>query len=118
MELAGETLASDDSLVARRARLIGRIEDWSGGVAQEFAHSCAQRAVSLAAEIPSVSERAGDAVLQAENGSAAASAYIAAAVAGEAAGGTRAGPVYQRGFLSERNRQARWIQNRLVLMDS
>jgi hypothetical protein len=33
MELAGETLAAADSLVARRGRLLERVDGWSGGVA-------------------------------------------------------------------------------------
>jgi hypothetical protein len=117
IELAGETLAAVDSLVARRGRLLERLEAWSGGVAQEFADSCARRAMALAAEAPSAAERAGDAVANAANGSVAAAAYIAAAVAGEAGSGARAGPLYEGHFLSERSRQTLWIQDRLALGD-
>jgi hypothetical protein len=115
MELAGEILAADDSLVAQRARLVEHIEAWSDGVAQEFGDSCARRAISLAAEAPSTAERARDAVTAAANGLVAGSAYIAAAVAGEVAWGARTGPRYERGFLSERSRQAGWIKDRLTL---
>jgi hypothetical protein len=117
MELAGETLPAADSLVARRGRLLERLESWSGGVAQEFADGCARQALALAVEAPSTAERAGDAVASATNGSVAGAAYIAAAVAGEAGSGVRAGPRYEDGFLSERTRQSLWIQERLALAD-
>jgi hypothetical protein len=115
MELAGETLAAADSLVARKGRLVERLESWSGGVAQEFADDCARQAMLLAADAPSTAERAGDAVVNAANGSVAGAAYIAAAVAGEAGSGARSGPLYEVSFLSERTRQASWIRDRLGL---
>ena len=87
-------------------------------MAQEFADSCAERAMSLAAEAPPTAERAGDAVANAANGSVAGAAYIAAAVAGEAGSGARTGPRYEDHFLSERARQGLWIRDRLALSDS
>jgi hypothetical protein len=117
MELAGETMVAADSLVARRGRLLERFESWSGGVAQEFADGCGRQAMSLAADAPSTAERAGDSVASAANGSVAGAAYIAAVVAGEAGSGARAGPLYEGYFLSERTRQALWIQERLGLGD-
>jgi len=117
IDLAGETLTAADSVLARRGRLLERIDAWSGGVAQEFADSCAQRAMSSAADAPSTAERAGDAVVSAANGSVAGAAYIGAVVAGEAGSGARAGPLYEDYFLSERTRQASWIRERLGLGD-
>jgi hypothetical protein len=117
MELAGDILAAADSLVSRRGRLLERIDAWSGGVAQEFADSCAQRAMSLAAEALSTAERAGDAAANAANGAVAASAYITATVAGEAGSSARSGPLYVDHFLLERTRQALWIQDRLALSE-
>jgi hypothetical protein len=116
-ELAGEILIGADSLVARRARLLEQVDAWSEGVSREFADSCAQRAISLAAGAPSTAERAGDAIANAANGLVAGSAYITAAVAGEAGSGARSGPDYMSHFLSERTRQARWIGDRLALSD-
>jgi hypothetical protein len=115
IELEGETLAAADSLVARRGRLLARVDAWSGGAAQEFADACGKRAMSLAVEAPSTAERAGDSVANAANGAVAAAAYIAATVAGEAGSGARAGSLYQSHFLSERTRQATWIGDRLSL---
>jgi hypothetical protein len=115
MELAGETLAAADSIVARRARLVDRIDAWSGGVAREFADNCAQRASALAARAPSAAGRAADAVADAASGWVAGAAYVAAAVAAEVACGTRTGALYQHHFLAERSHQARWLQDRLAL---
>ena len=115
MELAGETVAAADCVVARRARLLDRIDAWSGGVAREFADSCAQRASALATRAPSAAGRAADAVADAASGWVAGAAYVAAAVAAEVACGTRTGALYQRHFLAERSHQAQWIRDRLAL---
>jgi hypothetical protein len=115
MELDGETLAVPDAIVGRRGRLAERIGAWSGGVAQEFADSCAQRASALASGAPSVAGRASDSVADAAIGWVSGAAYVAAAVAAEVATGRRAGPLYQHHFLAERTRQAGWLRNRLAL---
>jgi hypothetical protein len=115
MELAGETVGAADCVVARRARLLDRIDAWSGGVAREFADSCAQRASALATQAPSAAGRAADAVADAASGWVAGAAYVAAAVAAEVACGTRTGALYERHFLAERSHQARWLRDRLVL---
>ena len=117
MELDGETLAAPDAIVGRRARLVERISEWSGGVAQDFAYSCAGRANALAAGVPSAAGRAGDAASDAAAGWVSGAAYVAAAVAGEVASGRRAGALYQHHFLGERTWQARWIRDRLALRD-
>ena len=115
LELAGETVAAADSVVARRARLLDRIDAWSGGVAREFADSCAQRASALATRTPSAAGRAADAVADAASGWVAGAAYVAAAVAAEVASGSQSGALYQHHFLAERSHQAQWLRERLAL---
>jgi len=116
MELAGETLPAVDSIIARKARLLDRIDAWSGGVAREFADSCAQRASALAGRASSAAaERAADAVADAASGWVAGAAYVAAAVAAEVATGSRSGALYQRQFLAEPSHQAEWLRDRLAL---
>jgi hypothetical protein len=114
-ELDGETLATPDSIVARRGRLLERVENWSAGAAQEFAQWCARRASELARGAPSAAARAVDAGANADIGAVAGAAYIAAAVAGEVGSGSRTGVLYQRQFLAERARQSQWIRARLSL---
>ncbi len=117
IELDGEVLSAPDSIVARRARLVGRIDAWSGGVAQEFGESCARRAKALADGNPSATGRAGDAEADAAIGWISAAAYVTAAVAGEVASGSQSGPLYQHYFLAERTRQSWWLQDRLELSE-
>jgi hypothetical protein len=117
MELDGEILTAPDAIVGRRARLVERIGAWSGGVAQEFADSCARRATALAASAPTVTERASDAAADAAIGWVSGAAYVTAVVAGEVASGRRQGSLYQHHFLAERARQAWWLRDRLVLRD-
>jgi hypothetical protein len=117
MELHGEIVSVHDAVVARRARLVERVSAWSGGVAQEFGDHCARRARELAGTAPAADGRASDAAADAAIGWVSAAAYIAAAVAGEVASGDRTGSVYQKGFLDERARQARWLRDRLELSD-
>ena len=115
MELNGETIATPDAIVGRRARLVERIGAWSGGVAQELADSCARRATALATRAPSAAGRASDAAADAAIGWVSGAAYVTAAVAGEVASSKRAGPLYQHHFLAERTRQAWWLHDRLGL---
>ena len=117
MELGGETLAAPDAIVGRRGRLVERIGAWSGGVAQEFADSCADRAETLATGAPTAVGRARDAGADAAVGWVSGAAYVTAAVAGEVASGRRDGPLYQHYFLAERARQAWWLRDRLALTE-
>jgi hypothetical protein len=117
IELEGEVLAAPDAVVARRGRLVERIDAWSGSVAQEFGDHCARRATDLASGNPSVAGRASDARADTANGWISAAAYVAAAVAGEVGSGLRAGPLYQHHFLAERTRQSWWLEHRLKLRD-
>jgi hypothetical protein len=117
MELAGETVLAADGVIARRARLLERVDAWSAGVAQEFANDCAQHASDLASRSPSVAGRAADAALDAGSGWVAGAAYVTAAVAAEVASGARSGALYQHHFLAERTRQAQWLRDRLALSD-
>ena len=117
MEMGGDTLAAPDAIVGRRARLVERIGAWSGGVAQQFADSCARRATALATGAPTVAGRARDAAADAAVGWVSGAAYVTAAVAGEVASGRRDGSLYQHHFLAERTRQGRWLRDRLALTD-
>jgi hypothetical protein len=98
-------------LVARRGRLIDRVESWSPETARELARSCAARIRELAAEradpllqrraqmIPEIAERPDPSV-------AALSMYTTAHAVDE---------VLPGGYWEERRRQANWLRERLGL---
>ena len=115
IEIEGEVQPAPNGVLARRGRLLQRIEKWADSVAREFAEDCARRAQSLAGETAVVADRAADAVANAVSGWISASAYIAAVVAGQVNSGSAEGPLYERHFLTERARQAAWLQERLEL---
>ncbi len=115
IELDGEVQGAPTGVLARRGRLLERVEEWADGVAQEFADECARRAQRLAGETAIVAERASDAVANAVRGSASAASYIAAVVAGEVHSGSPDGQLYEQHFLAERARQAAWLRERLRL---
>ncbi len=115
IELDGEVQRAPTGVLARRGRLLERVEEWAGGVAQEFADDCARRARTLAGETAIVAERASDAVANALRGSASAASYIAAVVAGQVHSGSPEGQGYEQHFLAERARQAAWLRERLRL---
>jgi hypothetical protein len=115
VEIAGEVQPAPDGVVARRGRLVERVQEWADGAAREFADDCARRAEILAGETATVADRASDATANAARGWVSASAYIAAVVAGQAGSGRLAGPVYEQHFLAERARQAAWLRERLRL---
>ncbi len=113
--LDGEVGPAPTGVLARRGRLLERLEEWADGVAQEFADDCARRAQRLGGETAIVAERASDAVANALRGSAAAASYVAAVVAGQAYSGRLEGQLYEQHFLAERARQAAWLRERLPL---
>jgi hypothetical protein len=117
MELDGTTLTAPDAIVAERGRLVENIDAWSHGVGKEFGEQCARRAAELSNGAPATAGRASDAAADAAVGWVSAAAYIAAAIAGEVASGSRAGSLYQEHFLEERARQASWLRDRLALTD-
>ena len=51
VELDGERIETQHSLVARRMRLLRRVERWEGDVGQAFADACAERAVRAIASV-------------------------------------------------------------------
>jgi hypothetical protein len=120
VEVEGEVQAAPNGVLARRGRLVERVQQWADGAAREFADNCARRAQTLAdetatGETATVDERASDAAVYAASGWVSASAYIAAVVAGQVGSGGLEGPLYEEHFLAERARQAAWLQERLRL---
>ena len=104
VELDGEILDLGTVLVARRGRLVARIEAWPQ-VSREFARDCATRARALADRTPGnarLAALAGEAVEYAELATVPRHAVIAAYAAAVAA------DVFEPGaFDSERLRQSR-----------
>jgi hypothetical protein len=91
VELADDLEESDDMLVARRGRLLRRIEAWDEDAAREFNESCIWRARDLAAEsLGRAGREGGRAALQTADGLgslqslAAAEAKIATGAAADA----------------------------------
>jgi hypothetical protein len=117
VELDGELLESVDAVIARRGQLRRRVETWSAGAVLRQRVRPAGRASALANDDPAAAARACDAVADAAAGWVSAAAYIAAAVAGEVASGSRRGAVYEHYFLNERCRQSWWLADRLALTD-
>jgi hypothetical protein len=115
VEVEGEVQTAPNGVLARRGRLVERVQEWADGVAQEFADDCARRARALAGETATIGERASDAAANAASGWVSASAYIAAVVAGQAGSGRLEGPAYEQHFLAERARQSGWLRERLRL---
>jgi hypothetical protein len=102
----------DGVLVARRGRLVERIDDWDAATARELARWCAQRARDLAAkraEDPRLRALAEDIAFNAEgsdrSGTGLAMYGTAHAFELAAAGG----------YQDERRRQADWLRERLGL---
>jgi hypothetical protein len=115
IEIEGEVQRAPNGVLARRGRLLDRLREWADGVAREFADDCARQAQTLAGGTPMVAERSSDAAAYAADGWVSASAYIAAAVAGQVYSGSPEGPLYEQHFLAERRRQATWLRERLHL---
>lgn len=118
IEIVGEVQEAPNGVLARRGRLVAEVSEWADGGAREFAEDCARRAQELAGDTWPVGPRAADAVADARTGWYSASAYIAAAVAGQVLGGTTEGPLYEQHFLAERDWQAAWLQEHLGLAPS
>jgi hypothetical protein len=84
VELDGEWIETRHALVARRARLVRRVEAWEGAAAHGFAQICWQRAESAATRATQVSPLAREYLESAQQfareGKAALSAYVGALV--------------------------------------
>ena len=102
VELGGDLIQAERTVVARSGRLLEPVTAWTARVQSEFASACAARDRGL-----------GPADAAAGWVPSAGAAYIAAHGAGleaEAAGGD-----YEEGFAAERAWQARWLADRLGL---
>lgn len=105
IELAGpiDTLAV--KVVARRGRLIRRVDAWNETTREEYSRMCVARARELVAAAPDLRDWAPPPVIGL--GEAARLGFITARIA-EQAGGIDA-------YLEERRRQSDWLVERLAL---
>jgi len=109
IELGDDVVAAGRKLVARRGRLVRRVEAWTETAAQELGDTSAARARALADARPDdamASAYAEDAERRAGQGRAYVATYIAA-VAAEHAGGPE-------GRDAERAAQAAWFRELLA----
>jgi len=111
VELDGEWISAPDALVARRARLVRRIERWNvAGFREAFASECVARAADGCARVSAPPQhQAAQYLEQAEGFGRAANdavaAYAAALVFGALAGADAA----QSAFRTERREQGRLL---------
>jgi hypothetical protein len=118
IELDGEVLATDPALLAARARLVGKVDEWDEGARLAFCCDCAQRGHELAARYPAASEVVTVKIEPfSELGMAGPVAYWTALLAGQSASDRRDGPEYDVAFARERAFQARWLRRELGLTD-
>ena len=107
IELDGEIVEEPPKLVASRARLVRRIEDWDDRLRDEYARTCADRAHELAVgSSPPLAD--WDAVIEPSIPEGPALLGFVAARIAEERGGRAA-------YRAERARQARWLAERLCL---
>jgi hypothetical protein len=113
IELGGEILEAEASLVAARGRLLGPVAAWDQAAREAFGQACSRRANEPVEGAP-----ASAPLLEAINRFAAAgragpAGYWAAVLAGERVAGTRSGPEYDAAFGRERAAQAAWLESAL-----
>lgn len=118
VELDGEIVQTPPALIARRGRLIRRVEGWDAGVQAAFAADCARRAARVAGDDTVLGEIVSFIDRLAEAGRAGPAGYWAAVVAGQAASGDRQGETYDQAFGQERAVQVRWMVGRLALEEA
>ena len=111
IEVEGVELEREGVLVARRGRLLDRIEAWNVETSRELARSCAARVRELASEHqdPLLRRRAEmipDIADGPDPSATALSMYTTAHAADEVVPGS---------YWAERRRQAEWLQDRLGL---
>jgi hypothetical protein len=110
VELEGVELEQDGVLLARRGRLVTRIESWDAEASIELARWCVGRAQELAAKNPDpLVRRRADHIAQiaeSPDPSATALTMYTTAHSYDEAEGT---------YYEERSRQADWLRNRLEL---
>jgi hypothetical protein len=110
-EVEGESITGFDCLVARRARLVRRFDDWHNGAAARFAVACADHAAEVvAASSSDVRDFIDDARECARYGLAACGAFSAALAVAKAADAA----VAKRVFRDERSWQAGWITRNVI----
>ena len=106
VELDGDVIEGERLVVARRGRLLRRIEEWTEQVAAEFGASCAAEARRRAATAPELTAYADDA-----EGAAERSPHFAAFATARLAELQDSAAGYE----AERERQARWLADKLGL---
>jgi hypothetical protein len=112
IEVDEVALEHEGVVIARRARLLDRVEAWDAEMSRELARSCAARARELAERVsdPLVRARADHIVDIAASGdpsSTALTMYTTAHTFDEVEPGT---------YYEERRRQAEWLRERLGLV--
>jgi len=111
VELDGVESELDGVVVARRGRLLERIDAWDADTSRELARSCAARARELADEHPDllIRKMANDigGIAEGPDPSATALSMYCTAHAADVA--------VEGGYAAERRRQAEWLRDRLQL---
>lgn len=116
LEVGGQVVETEPALVARRARLIRRVDEWDEPARVAFASACEQRARAIAERYPPGRELlTGKIEPFTPLGMAAAVGYWTALLSAESATGRRAGPDYDVAFARERATQAAWLRDELGL---
>jgi len=107
IELDGDVLEQARKVVARRGRLVRRIDAWDVDLLRAFTASCREETKLRVGAIPTLSAFVGD-IDRFRSGDRHGLAAFAAARAAERAGGSV-------GYRRERVRQAEWLTRRLGL---
>jgi hypothetical protein len=111
VELDGDQVEGIDCLIARRARLVRRLDGWRDGqVAVRFAHACVEHATSLVPAGAPASAYLQDASEAARYGYVA--AFATALAVAKAVGDGRAD---EQAYRLERAWQSAWIAGELAL---
>jgi hypothetical protein len=114
-EIDGEQLEGIDCLLARRARLVRRIDGWQNGGSARFAEACADHATALADQAQpdtavAVSGFLDDARLAARTGFVAVSAYSSALAVARLGAPSAQDGLYRQ----ERAWQSAWIARMVI----
>jgi hypothetical protein len=112
VEADGDPIDGLDCIVVPRARLVRRVDAWSGAGGQSFAGACVERAASQAGTDPTgeVSALLDDARFMARSGYVALAAFTAAVAVSRSADEASADGVYRR----ERTWQSAWIAEQML----